>query len=95
MVPPLLTYPHSDGRSVTGGTVYRGRRHLLSTGSISLAIFQSGRIWGADADHGETRNATKRLLLDSGLSIASFAVDLSGELYVLDLFRGLYRIERR
>ena len=45
-----------------------------------------------DADHGEVRYAEKRLLSDSGLSVASFLSDLSGELYVLDLFRGIYRL---
>ena len=37
------------------------------------------------------RYAEKRLLSDSGLSVASFLSDLS-ELYVLDLFRGIYRL---
>jgi hypothetical protein len=73
--------------------VYRGRENPALYGTYIFGDFQSGRIWGVDADYGETRNAAKRLLLDSGLSIASFAVDLSGELYVLDLFRGLYRIQ--
>ena len=92
LIPPVLTYPHSDGKSVTGGMVYRGRQQPTLYGTYLFGDFQSGRIWGIDADHGGFQDAEKRLLLDSGLSIASFAVDLTGEVYVLDLFRGLYRI---
>ena len=92
MTPPVLTYAHSEGRSVTGGTVYRGREFPSLYGTYIFGDFQSGRIWGLDADHGEVRYAEKRLLSDSGLSVASFLSDLSGELYVLDLFRGIYRL---
>ena len=92
MTPPVLTYAHSEGRSVTGGTVYRGREFPSLYGTYIFGDFQSGRIWGLDADHGEARYAEKQLLSDSGLSVASFLSDLNGELYVLDLFRGIYRL---
>ena len=46
MIPPVLTYAHSEGRSVTGGTVYRGRDFSALYGTYIFGDFQSGRIWG-------------------------------------------------
>ncbi len=75
---PIYEYGHSNGdRSITGGFVYRGDALSLITGRYIYGDFVSGRIWALAPD-----GSTNELILESRLSIASFGVDASNELYV-------------
>lgn len=81
---PVWEYDHSQGASVTGGYVYRGSAIPALAGIYVFGDFVSGRIWGLPVDGSEP--ATE--LIDSGLSVASFAVDQAGEIYVVDYSGG-------
>src|SRR5690606_37842738 len=87
---PLLDYPHTLGRSVTGGYVYRGAAIPALAGRYVFGDFVSGRIWRVVED-GRGGHAADELL-DTELQIASFAEGLDGELYVVDLLGTLHRI---
>jgi uncharacterized repeat protein (TIGR03806 family) len=88
---PVYAYGRSQGSSVTGGYVYRGSAIPALAGSYVFADFGSGRIWRL-VPNGQGQYAAEELL-DTALSIASFAESLDGELYVVDLAGGaLYRI---
>ena len=85
-VDPITEYSHPLGISVTGGYVYRGTDIPNLVGNYIFGDFGSGRIWSVPATSGIGSANTE--LMDSGLSISSFAEDNSGELYVLDYFNG-------
>ena len=87
---PIAEYDHSDGCSVTGGYVYRGRGMPALLGAYVYADFCSGKIWGLRYD-GES--VTEHMLLDdSPLSISSFGQDLAHNSYVLSWNSGIYRL---
>lgn len=89
-IDPVAEYGRDEGISVTGGYVYRGGAIPGLDGVYLFADFGSGNIWGLfPADN---NGYERRLLLDSGLSISSFAEDSNGEVIVLDYGGGLYRI---
>jgi hypothetical protein len=88
LILPVAEYTHSEGKSITGGFVYRGTDVPAIAGMYVYADFMSGRIWGLTFEQG---NATVIRLLDSGLSIASFGVDRKNELYVLVFDGRIYR----
>jgi uncharacterized repeat protein (TIGR03806 family) len=90
LIDPVHDYPHSQGRSVTGGYVYRGAAIPALYGQYVFGDFVSGRIWRLIDDGAGGFTADE--LLASGRSIASFAEDLAGELYVVDLDGGIYRL---
>ncbi|MBX3192948.1 MAG: PQQ-dependent sugar dehydrogenase [Labilithrix sp.] len=85
LIAPVVEYPRSDGISITGGFVYRGTAISTLVGRYVYGDFGSGRIWSIDAS---APSPSPRLLMESGKSIASFAEDASGELYVLDYGTG-------
>jgi glucose/arabinose dehydrogenase len=91
---PVAAYGRDEGRSVTGGFVYRGGGVAFLQGTYVFGDFISGRIWGLKSEDGAWQ---RRELIgsDSGLSIVSFAEDHSGELYVVDFGGGLYRFVLR
>lgn len=89
LVDPVAEYDHSLGQSITGGYVYRGTEIANLAGSYVFGDFVNGRIWRLVDDGGSLSLAE---LIDSDLRIVSFAEAADGELYVLDLEGGIYRL---
>jgi glucose/arabinose dehydrogenase len=91
---PLWAYTHLDrdpegGNAITGGYVYRGEAHPAWQGLYFFGDFVSGRIWTLDV---ETPGAEAQLWLDTPYAISSFVEDAAGELYILTIDGGLYRL---
>lgn len=80
--PPLLEYPRSDGVSVTGGYVYRGRQHPALSAIYFYGDYGSSRIWGVRVP-ALSGKAEPEQLGKASQNIASFAEDRDGELYVV------------
>jgi glucose/arabinose dehydrogenase len=87
---PVLEYPHSEGRSVTGGYVYRGEAIPALVGHYVFGDFVSGTLWAAAPQEDGGYASTE--LSDSGLSVVAFGEDEAGELYVADFGGDLYRM---
>ena len=85
-VPPVMTYTHSVGCSITGGYVYRGS-HRDMQGLYVFGDYCSGRIWTMPAAGG-----AETLRRDTSLNISSFGESEIGELYLTDLNGSLYRV---
>lgn len=91
----VAEFPHGTGDcSVTGGYVYRGSDWPAMAGRYVVGDFCSGRVWtvvnaGSPADP----DWQVRELADTEHNISSFGEDADGELYLLDLEGGVYRME--
>ncbi len=81
LMDPIWEYNHGVGSSITGGYVYRGSRLPSLYGDYLYGDFISGRIWSLEYEGIGTTNNTE--LFDTSLSISSFGIDESGEVYVL------------
>ncbi len=99
---PIWEYPRTDGRSITGGYVYRGTGLGGSLpGRYFFADFVTSRVWSvALTIDASTREATAGNLVDhtadlasAAASPASFGVDSSGELYLVSYNGSVYRLE--
>lgn len=78
-VDPVWSYGRTEGISVTGGYVYRGKALPDLIGWYVYADYGSGRVWALRYEDGEVTN---RLLADTDLMISTFGVDESNELYI-------------
>jgi glucose/arabinose dehydrogenase len=87
---PVHEYGRQDGISITGGFVYRGKAIPNLTGKYIFGDFGSGNIW-ALSEAGNGRYTSSRLLATNH-NISSFAEDLEGEIYVLDLSGSIYKM---
>jgi uncharacterized repeat protein (TIGR03806 family) len=86
LIGPVHEYGRALGSSVTGGYVYRGAALPALVGRYLFADYGSGKIWRLVPAAGGSFAAEE--LLDTTLSIASFAEGVDGELYVLDIAGG-------
>ncbi len=93
LVLPIVEYDHSQGCSVTGGTVYRGKKFPSLQGIYLYSDYCSGRIWGLKQSGTIWLNT---LLINSRLSISSFGENETGEIFLADYSKGnIYRIKAR
>lgn len=90
LIDPITEYDHNQGQSITGGYVYRGAAIPELRGFYVYGDFVSGRIWAMPAD--SQQGVSGQQLLDTALSIASFAEDNNGELYVVDYRGGIHQL---
>lgn len=88
---PVFAYPHAQGRSVTGGYVYRGASFDSLYGRYFFADFISGRIWSILPDGmGNYPAAVHGVFVANAYS--TFGEDLYGELYLAQLSGRIVRI---
>jgi len=91
-LPPVAEYGRSSGQSITGGYVYRGTSIPVLAGRYVFGDFVTGRIWHIARDTPPTLDVTQAPSLATGLSIASFAEGVDGELYVVHYGGTLHRL---
>ena len=87
---PVHTYRHGDdGCSVTGGVVYRGAELPTLEGKYVFSDYCTGGLRTLDA--AAPKDATKVSGTDLQ-SVVGFGTGPTGELYVLSLDKGIYRL---
>jgi glucose/arabinose dehydrogenase len=88
---PVVEYPHSEGCSVTGGYVYRGRRAPSLAGRYVYGDYC--QVWVRTLRRSTSGDPEQQTLAlgDVG-SILSFGEDSAGELYLLSSNGKVYRL---
>jgi glucose/arabinose dehydrogenase/mono/diheme cytochrome c family protein len=92
IVPPLIEHPHSEGRSITGGLVYKGKKFPELRGTYLYGDYSTGKIWGLRQKHGKI--SWKGDLAQTRLQILGFGADLAGEVYVVDYAGQIHTLEK-
>lgn len=91
-IDPVFQYSHTDGLAVKGGFVYRGEKIPWLRGMYVLGDYVSGRIWALEEQ--PDGRWVDREVLDSPLSITSFAEGPDHEIYITDFVGGgVHRVE--
>lgn len=82
ILPPTVAFPHTEAASITGGYVYRGKKHTDLVGAYVCGDWMTRKYWAIRAD-GDKPAATVEIAQGSP-KVVSFAEDNAGELYILD-----------
>jgi glucose/arabinose dehydrogenase len=94
LIDPIWEYYHYEtGKSITGGTVYRGTRLPELDGAYLYADYVTGRIWALRYDETKRRVIENRPIPSQSLAVLSFGEDDQGEVYFLTATvdgRGIY-----
>jgi glucose/arabinose dehydrogenase len=91
---PVITYGHDGGDcNIVGGFVYRGQEIAALVGAYLFADYCSGKVWATRPPASITDEWPRELLLDTDLTIITFAEAPNGELYLTEgKSGGLYRL---
>ncbi len=94
MIDPIWEYHHDIGKSITGGTVYRGKALPKLEGHYLYADYVSSKIWALKYDAKAGRVTANRPIPDPAKPVLSFGDDEQGEIYFLTVSasgKGIYR----
>lgn len=97
-IEPIWEYHHDLGKSITGGTVYRGKRLPELQGYYVYADYVTNKIWALKYDESQNRVVANRPIPDPNVAIMSFGEDQEGELYFMTYSatgQGIYRFVNR
>jgi glucose/arabinose dehydrogenase len=89
---PVYEYDHSRGQAVVGGFVYRGSKVPDLRGVYLFTDTYKGNLFGLRMDGDTAETADLGTTAPEGL-VVSFGEDAAGELYVISLNGGVYRID--
>ncbi len=87
---PVISHPHTEAASITGGFVYRGSRLPELRDSYIYGDWETGKIWELGFENGAVTK--RRELTDTPFRIIGFAEDNNRELYVVDYAGGIYEL---
>jgi glucose/arabinose dehydrogenase len=87
---PRAVYDHSLGIAIVGGYVYRGSQLPELYGWYIYADYATGRIWAVDTESDDP----EVVLLGDAPFISSFTEVPDGELLIISLNDGIYRLAR-
>ena len=90
---PIFDYGSDTGCSVTGGFIYRGDKLPEFQGVYIFGDYCSGNIMGLIRKDGNTWES--KMLFNTPYNISSFGEDQNGDIYLLDLNGGVYRLEKK
>jgi glucose/arabinose dehydrogenase len=91
---PVITYPRTDGFSITGGYRYRGPNFAI-WGRYIYADYGNGNVWFVlPPDQGGSWTPTRWLPTGGGLgfNVSSFGEDEGGQVYLVDYSGRIVRI---
>lgn len=88
IVPPVALVPHTDGASITGGIVYRGKKFPELDGTYIFGDWETRRIWGVKPGEPSQKIGQPNELVDPTVRIVGFSEDNAGEVYLLDYDTG-------
>lgn len=91
LIDPILEYHHDIGKSITGGSVYRGTRVPELVGKYIYADYVSGLLWALDYDEAAGKVRANYSLTGDKLPVMSFGEDEKGDLYFTTPFGSLFR----
>lgn len=87
LIEPVFDYGTSEGKSITGGYVYRGTKLASLKGQYIYGDYVSGNIWALQYNE-TSKQASNKLLTQLTGSLSSFGQDEAGEVYLLNYQTG-------
>lgn len=93
LIDPIFEYHHDIGKSITGGSVYRGTRVPELVGKYVYADYVTGLLWALEYDEAAGKVIANYTIEGVGekLPVMSFGTDQSGDIYFTTPFGSLYR----
>ncbi|WP_298860736.1 PQQ-dependent sugar dehydrogenase [uncultured Gimesia sp.] len=86
ILPPTVEHSHREARSITGGYFYGSSRLKGLQDTYVYGDYSTGKLWGLR--YGDQRVNWHQELANSTLKVTAFAIDDTGEVYIVDIQGG-------
>jgi glucose/arabinose dehydrogenase len=90
LIEPIWEYHHDVGKSITGGTVYRGKQIPPLVGQYLYGDYVSGKIWALRYDAENERVVANHPIPGENIPVITFGEDEAGEVYFSDAFGRIF-----
>lgn len=90
LIGPIWEYHHEAGKSITGGSVYHGKRVPELAGQYVYADYVNGRLWALKYDRAKKKVTANRPIFGNVAPVTSFGEDEAGEIYFLTINGGIF-----
>ena len=90
--PAIVEHPHQEMRSIIGGRWYQGKKFKELNGRYIYGGYVTGKLWSFSFENGSAQDIKK--IADVGGQIVSFAEDPQGEIFIITLNQGIYKLEK-
>lgn len=93
LIEPIWEYNHEVGKSITGGSVYRGKAIPAIVGSYIYGDYVSGKFWALDYD-AESKKVTANHVIESpSIPMMTFGTDQNGEMFLSSSFSEIFMLK--
>ena len=91
MIDPIWEYHHNIGKSITGGTVYRGKKVPELVGKYVYGDYVTNKFWALEYSYDDEKVlANYSIPGGENKPVMTFGEDQSGELYFTDSFGRIF-----
>ena len=90
-IEPIWEYHHDLGRSITGGTVYRGTKVPALVGKYVYADYIKGTVWALTYDFAAKKLLANQEIKENKMPVVSFGEDEAGEVYFTTTGNKIFR----
>ena len=91
LIDPIWEYHHDVGKSITGGSVYRGKQVPELAAATSTPISSPARFGRCGTTPRRKQVTANRTIIPKGLPVMSFGEDDAGEVYYVTQDGGIYK----
>eukprot|EP00913_Durusdinium_trenchii_P008893 g8359.t1 len=94
LIPPVISHPHSEMRSITGGFFYHGKQFPELRGAYLYGDYDTRRLWAMKYDYKAKKVLWKKEIARTKYRIISIGEDRDGEPLIAAFGGELLRLER-
>ncbi|WP_339735725.1 PQQ-dependent sugar dehydrogenase [uncultured Gimesia sp.] len=95
LIEPIWEYDHKVGKSITGGSVYRGKTIPAIVGSYIYGDYVSGKFWALKYD-AENKKVTANHVIESpSIPVMTFGEGPNGEMFLSSSFSEIFMLKAK
>ena len=95
LIEPIWEYDHKVGKSITGGSVYRGKTIPAIVGSYIYGDYVSGKFWALKYD-AENKKVTANHVIESpSIPVMTFGEGPNGEMFLSSSFSEIFMLRAK
>ncbi|QDV51679.1 PQQ-dependent sugar dehydrogenase [Gimesia fumaroli] len=95
LIEPIWEYDHKVGKSITGGSVYRGKAIPAIVGSYIYGDYVSGKFWALKYDAENKKVTANHVIQSPSIPVMTFGEGPNGEMFLSSSFSEIFMLKAK